>query len=68
MRGMYYFDHDNNAHNDTKIIRIKRKFGYEGYGVYWLLLEVLHANTGFVTSDILDDVAYQERIDDEWLE
>lgn len=68
MRGMYYFDHDNNAHNDTKIIRLKRKFGYEGYGVYWLILEVLHANEGLLTNDILDDVAYQERIDDEWLE
>lgn len=68
MRGMYYFDHDDNAHNDTKIIRLKRKFGYEGYGVYWLILEVLHANEGLLTNDILDDVAYQERIDDEWLE
>ena len=68
MRGMFYFDHDDGAHCDTKIIRVKRKFGYQGYGVFWLVLEVLHQNEGFVTDDILDDVMYQERIDEEWFE
>lgn len=35
----YYFQHDYNARNDEKILELRVKFGLEGYGLYWMILE-----------------------------
>jgi len=32
----YYFSHDSNARQDEKIIKLRMKLGWEGYGLYWL--------------------------------
>lgn len=37
----YYFSHDSNAHDDPKCILLIEQLGMEGYGIYWLLLELL---------------------------
>lgn len=42
----FYFQHDNTASNDDKIIDLRSELGYEGYGIYWALLELLHQNGG----------------------
>jgi uncharacterized protein YdaU (DUF1376 family) len=63
MKGMYYFDHDNNAHNDDKMRKIRRQFGSAGYGKYWLLLELMHNNNGCIERDDLEDIAYWEQIE-----
>ncbi len=42
----YYFSHDANAHNDPKILRLRVEHGWAGYGIYWLLIEML-----FITDD-----------------
>ena len=36
-----YFNHDSTARNDIRIIKLRAKLGYEGYGVFWALLELL---------------------------
>ena len=41
----YYFSHDYNAANDTKILFLRHQLGMEGYGIYWYLIEQL-ANAG----------------------
>jgi len=41
----YYFSHDYNASNDTKILFLRHQLGMEGYGIYWYLIEQL-ANAG----------------------
>jgi len=43
----YYFPHDSNARNDYKILRLRAKFGWEGYGVYFATIEVLREQTNF---------------------
>jgi hypothetical protein len=40
----YHFKHDFNAHNDEKIIDLRMGLGFEGYGIFWYLVEIL-ANT-----------------------
>ena len=35
-----YFPHDSNARNDIKLIKLRSKYGYEGYGVYFALIEL----------------------------
>ena len=37
----YYFSHDSNARNDIKIKAMIAKYGYEGYGMYWAIVEML---------------------------
>jgi hypothetical protein len=43
----YYFSHDSNARNDDKILKLRSKFGYEGYGLFWALIEVLRESTNY---------------------
>jgi hypothetical protein len=43
----YYFSHDCNAHADQKVIILIHKMGLEGYGIYWILLELLRSESSF---------------------
>ena len=38
---MKWFKHDSNASIDAKLKRLRHKYGMEGYGVYWYLLECI---------------------------
>jgi hypothetical protein len=37
----YYFSHDSNAHNDTKILSMVCDYGMKGYGMFWVMVENL---------------------------
>ncbi|NJP37901.1 DUF4373 domain-containing protein [Alkalicoccus luteus] len=37
----YYFSHDANARNDEKILMLRAEHGWEGYGIYWALIEMM---------------------------
>jgi len=37
----YYFSHDQNARNDEKILMLRAEHGWEGYGLYWGLIEMM---------------------------
>lgn len=41
----YYFPHFYNARHDRKIKRIRKDLGIEGYGIFFMLLEVLREQT-----------------------
>lgn len=43
----YYFSHDSNAHNDTKILSMVCDYGMAGYGMYWVLIENLRDQSDF---------------------
>lgn len=43
----YYFPHYSNARHDRKIKRIIKELGVEGYGIFFMLLEVLREQTDF---------------------
>lgn len=40
----YYFNHDYNARNDDKILELRSKFGAEGYGIFWMIIETMAEN------------------------
>ena len=40
-----YFSHDANARSDPKIVKIRRRYGMEGYGIYFALLEMMFGET-----------------------
>ena len=37
----HYFEHDYSARNDQKILRLRARHGWEGYGLYWALVETM---------------------------
>jgi len=40
----FYFQHDYNARNDDKILQLREKFGAEGYGIFWMIIETMAEN------------------------
>lgn len=45
MKDSHYFPHYYNSRNDDKILQLRLKFGAEGYGLYWMLLESMAENS-----------------------
>lgn len=64
MKETFYFSHDYNARNDAKIIRLLIKHGFEGYGIYWAIIEDLYQNANALQSDY-ESIAYALRTDAE---
>ena len=52
-----YFTHDVGAANDYKIIKLRSKLGAEGYGLYWLLVELLYQNNNALPYEC-DSIAF----------
>ena len=40
---MKYFKHDSNANMDSKLKKLRMRYGMQGYGVYWYCLELIAA-------------------------
>jgi hypothetical protein len=43
-----YFSHDSNARTDEKIVDLRMCLGWEGYGIYWAIVEMLSESTDYV--------------------
>jgi hypothetical protein len=43
----YYFSHDTNARRDPKILAMRNEYGNEGYGWYWIIVEMLAEQDGY---------------------
>lgn len=41
----FYFQHDFNARNDEKILELRARFGAEGYGIFWMIVETMAENS-----------------------
>jgi hypothetical protein len=50
----FYFPHFSNARNDRKLRRLRKELGVEGYGIYFMILEVLRDQQEF--SYPMDDI------------
>ena len=62
----FYFQHDNTAGNDDKILDLRSELGYEGYGIFWALLELLHQNGGVMQMQS-KRLAYALQVDEQKL-
>lgn len=43
----YYFSHDSNARNDPKILAMRSIYGIKGYGMYWVIVEMLREQNDY---------------------
>ena len=53
-----YFNHDSNARNDIRVIKLRSKLGYEGYGIFWAVLELLFSEENKLCIDDYDSLAF----------
>jgi len=53
-----YFNHDSAARNDYRIISMRAKLGYEAYGVFWAVLELLFTEENKICTNQYDILAY----------
>ena len=53
-----YFNHDSNARNDYRIIKLRAKLSYEGYGIFWSILEMLFVEENKLCIDDYDTLAF----------
>ncbi len=44
---VYYFSHDANARHDPNILKMRRLYGSEGYGWYWMIVEMMREQTDY---------------------
>lgn len=57
-----YFTHDDNARHDPKIRALIKKYGMEGYGRFWVIVENMREAKGYklnLKSYVLDALAEQ---------
>ncbi len=60
-----YFSHDSNSRNDEKIIALRIKHGWEGYGLYWAIIEKLRESSDYQLSVNYNLLAFDLRTDNE---
>ncbi|CVK17191.1 protein of unknown function (DUF4373) [Apibacter mensalis] len=58
-----YFSHDCNARNDEKIIAVRMRYGAEGYGIYFMIIERLLESANYMSVKDYNVVAFDLRVD-----
>lgn len=63
-----WFKHDSNAHADTKLKKVRQKYGMVGYGLYWYCIELIAGNVDknnitFVLEDDAEVIAVDWNLD-----
>ena len=53
-----YFNHDSNSRNDIRIIKLRSKLSYAGYGIFWAVLEMLFTEENKLCIDDYDSLAF----------
>lgn len=61
-RDTYYFPHDYNARGDERIVALLMKRGWEGYGLYWAVVEKLYEAGGRLLP-AYDSLGYELRVE-----
>lgn len=58
-----YFPHDSNARNSDKLLPVRMKYGAEGYGIYFMLLERLREEKNYMSVKDYNVLAFDLRVD-----
>lgn len=61
----YYFSHDANSRNDEKIISLRMEHGWEGFGLYWALIEMLRESANYELEAHYKRIAFALNADSE---
>jgi len=68
MNNTYYFSHDGNARSDAKIAGLLAECGWEGYGIYWMLIECMFEDSDTqIKYKHIHALSFTERVNEELL-
>ena len=60
----FYFSHDSNARNDQRLMKIRMKYGMQGYGVYFGIIEILREQSDYTLMiDEIEGIAFDLRVE-----
>ncbi len=65
MADIFWFRHDTDASSDIRMQRLSRKYGMEGVGIYWTIVEALYREEGMICLDKIPDLAYGMHVQEE---
>lgn len=65
MKKTYYFQHDFNSRNDSKIMELRLDYGMEGVGIFWCIVEMLFEEDGYITIDKYKRITFELQAKDE---
>ena len=54
--------HDSNARQDEKLLALRLRLGWEGYGLYWGIIEILRDRTDHTGSKDYNEIAFELRV------
>ncbi len=54
--------HDSNARQDEKLLALRLRLGWEGYGLYWGIIEILRESTDYTGSKDYNEIAFGLRV------
>lgn len=63
MKEAFYFSHDANARNDEKIIALRIKHDWKGYGIFWAIIEKMRDSTSYQCIKDYNLIAFDLRVD-----
>ncbi|EHN7565242.1 DnaD domain protein [Listeria monocytogenes] len=58
-----YFSHDSNARNSDRLLPVRIRYGAEGYGIYFMLLERLREEPEYMSVKDYNMLAFDLRVD-----
>lgn len=53
-----YFSHDYNSRNDLKVEGVLLKYGLEGIGAFWCIVEMLYEQGGYIALSEVETIAF----------
>lgn len=59
----HYFSHDSNARHHEKLIALRMKHGWAGYGLYWAIIEKLREASEYKLSCNYELIAFDLHVD-----
>lgn len=62
-KNIFYFPHDTNARSDEKILAVRMRHHAEGYGIYFMIIEMLAEQPEHTLSRDYDMIAFELRAD-----
>lgn len=58
MKETFFFSHDYNSRNDPKMVALHMKYGCEGWGIYWSIVEMLYEQNGYIMLSECEGIAH----------
>jgi hypothetical protein len=55
----YYFSHDLHSRSDKEMLKLRMRFGMEGVGIYWCMVEMLHEEGGYLLRSEYERIAFE---------